>query len=133
LPGSLVYLDASALVKLVAVEAESSALADFLSDWESKVTSRISAVELTRAARRAALPDLVERAIALLDSVAFVELSPEIARLAGLLDPPRLRSLDAVHIASALSLSADVGPFLTYDARMQEAATAARFDVRAPA
>jgi uncharacterized protein len=133
LPGSLVYLDASALVKLVALEPESSTLAQFLGDWESRVTSQISAIEVTRAVRRTGMPELVERAGALLDSVSFVELSPEIARLAGLLDPPTLRSLDAVHVASALSLGADVGPFLTYDARMHEAASAARLDVRAPA
>jgi uncharacterized protein len=133
LPGSLVYLDASALVKLVAVEPESSALAQFLGDWESRITSRISTVEVTRAARRPAMPELVERASVVLDGVSFVELSPEIARLAGLLDPPTFRSLDAMHVASALSLGADVGPFLTYDARMQEAATAAGLDVRAPA
>jgi uncharacterized protein len=133
LPGSLVYLDASALVKLVAVEPESSTLAQFLGDWESRVTSQISAIEVTRAVRRTGMPELVERAGALLDSVSFVELSPEIARLAGLLDPPRLRSLDAVHVASALSLGADVGPFLTYDAQMHEAASAARLDVRTPA
>jgi uncharacterized protein len=70
---------------------------------------------------------------AILDGVSLVELSPEIARLAGLLDTPTLRSLDAIHVASALSLGADVGPFLTYDARMQEGATAASLDVRAPA
>lgn len=133
MPGSLVYLDASALVKLVAVEPESSALAQLLGDWESRITSRISTVEVTRAARRPARPELVERASAVLDGVSFVELNPEIARLAGLLDPPTLRSLDAMHVASALSLGADVGPFLSYDARMQEAATAAGLDVRAPA
>jgi predicted nucleic acid-binding protein len=133
LPGSLVYLDASALVKLVAVEPESSALAQFLGDWERRITSRISTVEVTRAARRPAMPELVERASAVLDGVSFIELGQEIARLAGLLDPPTLRSLDAMHVASALSLGADIGPFLTYDARMQEAATAAGLDVRAPA
>jgi predicted nucleic acid-binding protein len=133
LPGSLVVLDASALVKLVAVERESSALVQFLGDWESRITSRISTVEVMRAARRPAIPELVERASVVLDGVSFIELGQEIARLAGLLDPPTLRSLDAVHIASALSLGADAGPFLTYDARMQEAATAAGLDVRAPA
>jgi predicted nucleic acid-binding protein len=133
LPGSLVYLDASALVKLVAVEPESSALAEFLGDWESRVTSRISTVEVIRATRREAMPALVERAGVLLASVSFVEVSREIARLAGLLDPPTLRGPDAIHVASALSLSTDAGPFLTYEARMQEAATIASLDVRAPA
>jgi uncharacterized protein len=133
LPGSLVYLDASALVKLVVVEPESAALERFLRDWESRVTSRISAVEVVRVARRAAVEELVERADALLASIALVELSPEISRIAGMLDPPTLRSLDAVHVASALSLGPDVGPFVTYDARMREAATAAGLNGHGPA
>jgi uncharacterized protein len=132
-PGSLVYLDASAIAKLVVVERESSAITRFLVDWESRVTSRISAVEVTRAVRRTARRELVGRTEALLDSVAFVELSPEIAHLAGRLDPIMLRSLDVVHIASALSLGSDAGPFVTYDARMQGAATAAGLDVQVPA
>lgn len=133
MPGALVYLDASALVKLVAVEPESPALSTFLRDWESRITSRISAVEVARATRRAAIPELVDRASRMLDGIAFVELSSEIARLAGTLDPPILRSLDAIHVASALSLGADTGPFITYDARLQGAATAAGLDVQAPA
>lgn len=133
MPGSLVYLDASALVKLVVVEPESSALEQFLRERESRVTSRISAVEVARVARRTAMPELVDRADDLLDSIAFVELNPEIARVAGMLDPPLLRSLDAVHLASALSLGADAGPFVTYDARLREAASAADLDVHAPA
>jgi predicted nucleic acid-binding protein len=132
LPGSLVYLDASALVKLVAPEPESSALARFLADWESRVTSRISAVEVGRAVRRAAVPELVELADGLLDSIAFIELDAEIARLAGLLEPPALRSLDAVHVASALSLGSDAGPFVVYDVRLREAADAAGLEVTGP-
>lgn len=132
MPGSLVYLDASALVKLVVAEPESSALARFLRDWKSRVTSRISSVEVSRVSRRIAIAEVVKRADALLDNIAFVELSSDIARVAGALDPPMLRSLDAVHVASALSLGSDAGPFVTYDARMQEAATAEGLEVRAP-
>jgi uncharacterized protein len=132
LPSTIVYLDASALVKLVVVELESSALTRFLGDWTSRVTSRISAVEVARVSRPTAASEVVERANAVLDRVTFVELSSEIARLAGVLDPLALRSLDAVHVASALSLGSDAGPFVTYDARMQEVATAAGLEVRAP-
>lgn len=133
MPGSLAYLDASALVKLVVVEPDSSALSVFLGAWTSRITSRISAVEVARATRRAAIPELVDRAARVLDGIAFVELSSEIARLAGALEPPVLRSLDAIHVASALSLGANTGPFVTYDVRLQEAAAAAGLDVRAPA
>jgi hypothetical protein len=133
LSGSLVYLDASALVKLVVVEPESSALASFLEARESAVTSRISAVEVGRAVRRAGRPELVERSNQVLDAIAFVELNAEIARLAGRVEPPALRSLDTVHVASALSLESDLGPFVAYDARLADAAHAAGLEVTAPA
>jgi uncharacterized protein len=133
LPGSLVYLDASALVKLVVPEPESSALARFLAEWESRVTSRISAVEVGRAVRRAGVPALVERANALLESTAFIELDAGIAGLAGQLEPAALRGLDAIHISSALSLGPDAGPFVAYDARLSGAAEAAGLEVAAPA
>lgn len=132
MPASLVYLDASALVKLVVVEPETAAMTRFLGAWESRVTSRISAVEVARAVRRTERPEFVERSKGLLDSVSFVELSPEIARLAGRLDPLTLRSLDALHVASALSLGSDAGPFVTYDVRLGEAADAAGLDVQVP-
>lgn len=97
------------------------------------MTSRISAVEVGRAVRRASEPELIERANGVLRSIAFVELSAEIARLAGELDPPTLRRLDAVHVASALSLGADAGPFVAYDIRLTEAAATAGLEVTAPA
>jgi len=132
LPGSLVYLDASALVKLIVAEPESSALESFLGDRPTTVTSRLSAVEVARVSRRTAMRKVVERAEGLLDSIAFVELSSEIARAAGRLDLPALRSLDAIHVASALALGADAGPFVTYDDRMLAAASAAGLAVQAP-
>ncbi len=133
MPRALVYLDASALVKLVVVEPESAALSTFVGEWEYMITSRISAVEVARAAGREATPKIVERAVGLLDAIAFVELSPDIAALAGKLDPPTLRSLDAIHVASALSVGTDGGPFVTYDVRLRDAAIRAGLDVQAPA
>jgi predicted nucleic acid-binding protein len=131
-PGALLYLDASALVKLVAVERESEALARFAHEWMGWLTSRLSAVEVTRAVRRAARRRLIERATAVLEVVAFVELDAEVAELAGTLKPSVLRSLDAIHLASALAVGADIGTFVTYDNRLAEAAGAAGLDVRAP-
>lgn len=120
-------------MKLVVPEPETAALTTFLSEREGRVTSRISAVEVGRAVRRAAFASLAQRANGVLSSIAFIELSAEIARLAGELDPPTLRSLDAVHVASALSLGADAGPFVAYDIRLVEAALAAGLEVTAPA
>jgi predicted nucleic acid-binding protein len=132
-PESLLYLDASALVKLVVAEPESEALSKVVGEWTHRITSRISAVEVARAVRRDAAPDIIERAAHVLDAVAFVELTPVIAELAGALAPPALRSLDAVHLASALSVAPNVGPFVTYDLRLRDAASEAGLKVQAPA
>jgi predicted nucleic acid-binding protein len=133
LPDSLLYLDASALVKLLVAEPESEALSAFVGEWRYRITSRITTVEVTRAVRREPIPEIIARAEAVLDAVAFVELTPDVAELAGRLDPPVLRSLDAVHVASALSIGADAGPFVTYDVRLGDAATRAGLEVQAPA
>lgn len=133
MPGSLLYLDASALVKLVVAEPESAALLKFVGEWPNRITSRISAVEVIRAIRREGTPEIVERVVGLLDAVAFVELGPDIAELAGRLDPPALRSLDSVHLASALSVGTDAGPFVTYDVRLRDAAVQMGLEVEAPA
>jgi predicted nucleic acid-binding protein len=132
-PEGLLYLDASALVKLVAAEPESAALATFLGEWEGRITSRISVVEVSRAARRQAVPEVIDRAAEVLDAVAFVELDAEVAGLAGTLGPAALRSLDAVHLASALSVASDVESFVTYDVRLRDAAGRAGLAVQAPA
>ena len=76
---------------------------------------------------------MLERAAHVLDSLAFVELNAEVAELAGTLEPSTLRSLDAVHLASALSVSSDVETFVTYDRRLADAAGAAGLNVQAPA
>jgi uncharacterized protein len=62
-----------------------------------------------------------------------VELSAGIADAAAKLEPPSLRTLDAVHLASALSLGDDLGAFVAYDRRLAEAAEAAGIEVLAPA
>jgi predicted nucleic acid-binding protein len=132
-PGTLLYLDSSALVKLVVTERESAALFEFARAWTAWITSRVAAVELMRAARRAAVPQVVERAAHVLDSLAFIELDVEVAELAGTLEPTALLSLDAVHLASALSVSTDVETFVTYDRRLADAAGAMGLHAQAPA
>jgi predicted nucleic acid-binding protein len=98
-----VYLDASAAVKLVVAEPESQPLAEFLAGQGTRVSHRILEVELTRAVRRHS-PDSLGQASALLQALEFIELDGEIASLAGRLEPSSLRSLDAIHLASALAL-----------------------------
>jgi predicted nucleic acid-binding protein len=129
------YLDASALVKLATPEAETDALRAELGTYDARVTSRLATVEVARALRRrgaasAALADAVAEAFTRL---AIVELDEAIAEPAGRTDPPTLRSLDAIHLASALALGSELRAVVTYDTRLADAARAAGLEVITPA
>jgi predicted nucleic acid-binding protein len=129
------YLDASALVKLATPEAETDALRAELDTYDVRVTSRLATVEVARALRRrgaasAGLGDAVAEAFT---GLAVVELDEAIAGRAGRIDPPTLRSLDAIHLASALAMRSELGALVTYDARLADAARAAGLEVIAPA
>jgi predicted nucleic acid-binding protein len=94
------------------------------------VTSAIAEVELRRAAsRRAARAERVE---AVLARVSLVDLSAEIRALAGTLEPPALRTLDAVHLATALVVGGSAAGFVCYDARLAAAAREQGLTVVAP-
>lgn len=124
--------NASALVKLVVAEAETDALRAWLVAAESDpVSSDLARTELVRAVRRAA-PDRVVRARVVLDAVTLLEVSTAIFEEAGRLDPVIVRSLDAVHLAAALSLGDDLYAIVTYDDRLAEAARANGVAVVAP-
>jgi predicted nucleic acid-binding protein len=127
-----VYLDASAAVKLVVTEPESASLSRFLAGEVTRVSSRVLAVELTRAVVRAS-PGSLDQARSLLGVMAFVELDEGIADRAAALEPVGLRSLDAIHLASALALADELDAFITYDARQADAARALGLAVAAPA
>lgn len=129
--GSLAYLDASAFVKLIAAEPESQALQAELIGWPQAIASELLEVEAQRFAQRygGAAPRLVASA---LPRVTLVPVGPEIRRLAGTVLPPELRTLDAIHLATALVLGSTVGAFFAYDKRLASAATAAGLPVLAP-
>lgn len=130
------YLDASALVKLATQEAETDALRNHLGAGSSPVTSRVAAVEVGRALARKG-PESREVAAATLEAareaLVTVELDAAIAEVAAALQPPSLRSLDAIHLASALALGGELAGFVTYDARLADAARAVGLTVVAPA
>ncbi|MBI3973543.1 MAG: type II toxin-antitoxin system VapC family toxin [Chloroflexi bacterium] len=129
----MIYLESSALAKLVLREAESEALRVFLKSWPQRVSSRLSQVEVLRATRRASPnPAEYQRAEQVIDDITQITMAEDIAILAGTLEPPVLRSLDAIHLATALSLGDDLGGFVTYDERLAEAARAAGITVYAP-
>jgi len=114
------YLDASAIVKLVVQEPESEALHRWYVEAQQLLTSRIGVVETLRAsARREHDPRHRARIVSDLE---VLELTPEIASVAAAVGSPGLRTLDAIHIATALALMPDLDAFVTYDDRMAEAA-----------
>ena len=126
------YVDSSALVKLVLREPESDALRDYLMAMPDPATSRIAVVEVHRAmGRYVGGPELAAIA-AVWDRTVFIELDASVAESAGGIGPPALRSLDAIHLASALALSDDLESFVTYDARLADAARLAGLTVMAP-
>lgn len=127
-----IYLDASAAVKLVVSEPESASVRRFVAGQVTRVSSRILAVELMRAVARASSASL-DQARSLLEVMEFVELDVEIAERAARLEPVGLRSLDAIHLASALVLGDELDAFITYDARQAHAARALGLTVEAPA
>jgi predicted nucleic acid-binding protein len=129
----LLYLDSSALVKLVVAETETPALLAFLKGWPHRVSSALARVEVLRAVKRLGAPAAVRRRAArVLARVALVRIDEPVLAAAVRLRPPELRTLDAIHIATAQSLD-DLGGIVTYDARLARAASRARFAVWAPA
>lgn len=126
------YVDTSALVKLVVAERETAALSAWARAAEAPlVSSDLARAELVRAVRRAA-PDAVIQARAVLDSLTLLSLSTATVESAGQLDPTLLRTLDALHLASALSLGDDLDAVITYDDRLAAAASAYGVTVNAP-
>ena len=126
----LVYLDSSAFVKLVLGEPETPALLAALEGVVRIVASEILEVEVLRATRRAGGDTAAARMQ--LAAVRLLPLGGEIRTLASKLDPPSVRSLDAIHLATALSLAARLDGLYTYDERMSLAAREAGLDVHAP-
>jgi uncharacterized protein len=125
------YLDASAFVKLVKDEPESAALDAALEAWPRKSSSALLEVEGPRAARRTN-PLAYDAARALIGGMELVEIDADIRSTAAALEDPGLRSLDAIHLATALSLGDRCGAFFAYDDRLIAAARAHGLTVTVP-
>lgn len=119
----MIYLDSSALVKLVLTEAESPALTSWLAERADlpMVSSVVHRAEVPRAVWRAD-PSALPRSYRQMKGVERVELSTRVLDTAATLAPPGLRSVDAIHLASALALRGDLTAFVAYDQRLLAAA-----------
>lgn len=129
----MIYLDSAAVVKLVHAEAHAEALRRWLSEradlaWISSVLVEI---ETFRALARHA-PHALHRLPPVLDLIDTVDLQPHIRRLAQTVTPTSVRSLDAIHLATAVHLGSQLDWLVTYDKRLADAATNAGLPVSAP-
>ena len=116
------YLDSSALVKLAVQEPESSALRRYLARRRLVISSALARTEVARALLPSGA-DAARRGQDVLASVELLRISDRVLRAAGAMPPVDLRSLDAIHLASAELLGSDLGAFVTYDMRLASAAT----------
>jgi uncharacterized protein len=128
----VVYLDSSALVKMVLWEPESGALRRFLRRYPSRVSCGLARTEVVRAVRHAG-PDATARATEVLRRVELIRLDDTLLDAAAGLDPGVIRSLDAIHLAAATTLSDRLASLVTYDDRMADGARLLRLPLATPA
>jgi predicted nucleic acid-binding protein len=125
------YLDSSAVVKTVVEDAESTALADWLRRQDRLAACDLVRVEVVRAARGSD-PAAVPRARQAIGTLTLIRLDDDLYETAADLDPPFLRSLDAIHLAAALTMGPDLAGVVTYDRRMAAGAEALGVRVESP-
>ncbi len=125
------YLDSSAIVKLAVVEPESAALRRYLRRRRPLVSSALAKTEVARALLPLGEP-AVRRGQEVLARLELIRVSDRILAAAGALLPAELRSLDAIHLATAAQLGEDLARLVTYDARMRAAAQEVGCPVAAP-
>jgi len=127
----VVYLDSSALVKLVVAEAESRALRRYLRPHPQRATCALARVEVLRAVRTHGARALT-RARSLLRRFDLIAMDDELLERAAAIDAAVLRSLDAIHLAAAQTLGDELTELVTYDGRMTAAAEKLGLTVAAP-
>lgn len=125
------YIDSSALVKLVAREDESAALRRFLRRGSPLVASALARTEVNRAVLGLG-EQFHRRANDVLSRIDLVRVSSDVLDAAGVLQPAMLRSLDAIHLATAALFDATLSGLITYDSRMVGAAQSYGWTVSSP-
>jgi hypothetical protein len=128
---AVAYIDSSALVKLAIPEPESDALRAELARWERHVSSALARVEVVRACARV---DTKARRIAeqIVGALDLIAVDDRVLEEAALLGPVDLRSLDSIHLASALLLGDALGVAIAYDDRLLEAMRVAGIPTATP-
>jgi uncharacterized protein len=130
--GNPVYLDTSALVKLVLHEEQSDDLRRFLDETSSQpASSEIAEVELLRAIARHD-DQLTDRGLEILAQLVLLPLTPSMRIRASYLAPFALRSLDAIHVATALEIQTDLDCLVSYDERICRSASDVGIKVASP-
>jgi uncharacterized protein len=127
----LTYVDSSAIVKLAVAEPESKALRRYLLRGQPLVSSALARTEVARAL----LPSggqAVAHGEEVLRRIQLLRVNDRVLSEAGRLEPAELRSLEAIHLASARQLGAPVKQLVTYDDRMADAAQALGWRVASP-
>jgi uncharacterized protein len=129
----MIYLDSAAIVKLVHAEAESAALRAWLGERADTgwISSVLAEIESFRALARYA-PEAAARLPAVLDQIALIGLDAPVRILAQTVRPATVRSLDAIHLGTALHIRQVVTSFVTYDKRLLDAALSAGLPAEAP-
>jgi predicted nucleic acid-binding protein len=130
----MIYLDSAAVVKLVHAETGSAALRRWLDERAETgwISSVLTEIESFRALARYA-PQAASRLPAVLDQIDLIDLDPRIRILAQAANPAAVRSLDAIHLGTALYSRPGLTSFVTYDKRLLDAAQTAGLPAGSPA
>lgn len=130
---SVYYADTSAVIKLLIDETHTSAMAEFFDeheDWDW-ASSNLLRIEVARAISRVR-PEFLPNARELLDYFAFIPISDDIVERAMTEPGAGLRSLDAIHLATARTLANDLAGLVSYDERLLTATSNAGLPVVSP-
>jgi predicted nucleic acid-binding protein len=125
------YLDSSAIVKLAVAEEQSSALRVYLRRRRPLVSSALARTEVGRALLPLG-PEAIRRGGDVLARIDLVRVNDRVLDVAASLPPTDLRSLDAIHLATAQQLGSSLARVVTYDDRMALAAASVGWTVVAP-
>jgi predicted nucleic acid-binding protein len=128
-----IYLDSSAILKLIFEENETPGLVAFLSDWPARVSSALARVEVIRIAARVGDRAVEREAHRIFRGISLVRVDDGIVAGAAAIKPAGLRSLDAIHLATVQAFGHHIAGMVVYDRRLAGAARDHGIAVWAPA